>query len=888
MKTTPIEARDPATTIYRLDNGLRVLIREDHFAPVAALQVWVGAGAADERAIEAGVAHVHEHMLFKGTANRGLGEIASAVESAGGRINAWTSWNETVYHIVLASAYADQGIDVLADAVRNSSFDADELDKELEVVLEEWKRGEDSPSRRVFNSLFATAFREHPYRNPVIGTEESIKGLTREKVLDFFGRFYTPNNVTVIVVGDVDTAHVKQVVADKFGDWQAREIQRPERKLEPQQQGLRFDTISMDVRETQLALAFHVPSARHADAPLLDLLAFVMGGGETSRLYRRLVITEQLANSAGTFAYTPPDPGLLVTTISLEAEDLDRAYATTIEELAALRKAPISQEELERARINLESDFVFRYETVQGQAREVGYLLTVHDDPNYDHEYLRAIREATVEDLQRVALRYINRDNLTVVSLLPSDAANRLSAEDAAAGAAPLATEVEMAAAPAEAHDSHDSSADQAAAVRRSETTAPRLFKLDNGIRLIIAEHHDVPVFAVRAVMLGGVLAETAATNGISNFAAEMLTRGTTKRSRKQLAEDIESIAGSLNGFSGHNSLGVAGSFLSDHFAEATELFLETLQQPAFAREEVEQARRELLLAIKNREDDTAHIAFDLAFATVYPDHPYGMTTLGETASVSKISAQDLRRFYARALNPEALVVTVVGDVDLKSVVSELGGALGGIAKVDDPFVLPAPAPAPEGVRSNTRSSERHQAHLVVGFPSVTVRDPDRYALSVLDNILSGQSGRLFYELRDRQSLAYSVTSFFTKGLAKGLFGAYIGTDPSNTEVAMKGLLAELQKVRSSDVSAEELERAARYLIGSRAISLQTNGAMSEDMAFNELYGLGYLAGREYADKIKAVSLADVRRVAEKYLDPDIRAEIIVGPPEALKAAGKN
>jgi len=304
------EGADPATTVYQLPNGMRVLMREDHFAPVAALQVWVGAGGADENEIEAGVAHVHEHMLFKGTSNRGVGEIAAEIESSGGRINAWTSWNETVYHIVVASRYADTGLEVLADAVRNSSFDPKELDKELGVVLEEWKRGEDSPSRRVFESLFDTAFTVHPYRRPVIGTKESIEGLTRERVLSFFGRFYAPNNMTLVIVGDIDTEHMKAVVDKAFGDFAAHEIPRPARPAEPQQTALRFQTDRMDVRESQLALGFHVPGATHPDAPLLDMLSFVMGGGESSRLYKKLVAQSELATSIGAFAYTPPDPGL--------------------------------------------------------------------------------------------------------------------------------------------------------------------------------------------------------------------------------------------------------------------------------------------------------------------------------------------------------------------------------------------------------------------------------------------------------------------------------------------------------------------------------------------------------------------------------------------------
>jgi zinc protease len=872
------KSSDPATTVYELPNGMRVLIREDHFAPVAALQVWVGAGAADEDDIEAGVAHVHEHMLFKGTSNRGVGEIAAEIESSGGRINAWTSWNETVYHIVVASRYADTGIEVLADAVRNSSFDPTELDKELGVVLEEWKRGEDSPSRRVFDALFQTAFTTHPYRRPVIGTKESIEGLTRERILSFFGRYYAPNNMTLVVVGNVDTAHMKAVIARAFGDFEKREIPRPVRPAEPPQTALRFRSERMDVRESQLAFGFHVPGATHRDAPLLDMLAFVLGGGESSRLYRRLVATSELATSVGAFAYTPPDPGLFVVTASLEAEDMDAAYEAAVSELSRIIAEGPTEEELARARLNLESDFVFRYETMQGQARELGYFLTVYGDPAYDRVYLAALNRATAADLQEVARRYLRPENLTVVTLLPKTAHETLTEAKTRVYAGVLSVEPTPAAASKRAAGKGLEITPPSAAT--PNPLDPQLVALSNGVRLIVAEHKGVPVFSIRAAMLGGVIAETADDNGISNFVAEMLTRGTRTRSREQLAAETESMAASLSGFSGHNSLGVSGTFLSATFDRAIPMFLEVLREPAFDASETEKTRRELLLSIKNRDDDTSRVAFDLAFRTVYPDHPYGMTPLGEHESVAQLGVNELSAFHTRALDPRNLVVTVVGDVDAARVRQVLGRELEKLTRGADPIRVPDPAPLPTDVRRGFKKTERRQAHVVLAYPSVDYDDPDRFPLSVLDNILSGQGGRLFYELRDRQSLAYSVTAFFTKGLARGLFGGYIATDPGNAGVAISGLLAEFAKLRDRPAEPAELARAQRYLIGAREIGLQTNGAMAEDMTFNELYGLGYKAGWEYADEISAVTLEDVQRVARQYLDPKLRTEIVVGPPD--------
>jgi zinc protease len=871
----PMSSSDPDTRIFTLDNGMKVVIREDHFAPVVAQQVWVEIGGADEVGPEAGAAHVHEHMLFKGTARRGVGEIAGAVESSGGSINAWTSWDHTVYHLVLASRFAAEGIDILADAMQFSSFDPGELHKELGVVLEEWKRSQDSPSNRVYDMMFETAYSAHPYKRPVIGTEQSIKGLDRDLITSFYKRYYAPSNMTLIVVGDVDSAAMEREIRAKFGSFTDHPVQRVKRPVEPEQNEIRFATSTMDVQEAQLAIGFHIPDANHKDTPALDVLAHILGGGESSRVYRRLVAEESVATSAGTFAYTPPDPGLFLATASYEPVDEAKVLSGLVEETAKIRDFPVTEEELERARTNLESDFVYRSQTVQGQSRELGYAIVVHKDPNYADKYIRQLRAITAADVQRVARKYLVPANMTTVSLLPTGSKETLTLAAVQAASQPLASKKPQ----VEASSKNTvAKASKPVGSTRADTE-PKLVTLPNGVRLIVQEHHAVPMFSVRAAVLGGLLAERPVNNGISNFVAEMLTRGTAKRSREQLAASIESLAGDLGGFAGRSSFGVAGTFLSEYTNQGLNLTLEVLLDPAFPADEVEKTRREILLAIKSRADESAQVAFDLAYKTVYPEHPYGMTTLGETESISRLTGEDLQRYYDAVLDPESLVVTVVGDIDSDQVIQKLSTALQRVQGDGVPFQEPERAERPERIRRARIDTNRKQSHVVVAFPGVAMKDPDRYALSVLDTVLSRQGGRLFYELRDKAALAYTVSSFSTEGYAPGLLGGYIATDPANETRALAGLLTEFEKIRGEEVRPEELERAQRYLIGNYEIALQTNSAIAENMTFMELYGLGYLEGRKYGTHINAVDSGAVRTAADRFLTLDSRAEAIVGPP---------
>jgi zinc protease len=867
---------DADTHIYRLANGMRVVIREDHFAPVVAQQVWVQAGGADETEIEAGIAHVHEHMLFKGTARRGVGEIAGAVESSGGSINAWTSWDHTVYHLVLASRFAAEGIDILADATQHSSFDPAELQKELGVVLEEWKRSQDSPSSRVYDMMFATAYGAHPYRRPVIGTQASIKGLTRELITDFYRRYYSPSNMTLIVVGDVNVEQMKREIEAKFGPFADHEVARPKRPLEPEQKATRFASSTMDVQEAQLALGWHIPDANHKDTPALDVLAHILGGGESSRVYRRLVAENPLATTAGAFAYTPPDPGLFLATASYEPADEKAVLDALLEETGKIRDYPVTEAELSRARINLESDFVYRSQTVQGQSRELGYSIVVHKDPNYADKYISFVRQVTPADVQRVARKYLTLENMTGVSLRPTGTPETLTLAALLEAGKRLQTEDPAVA--ASTRNGAGKAVKQTAAPRPD--TEPRLVTLPNGVRVIVQEHHAVPMFSVRAAVLGGLLAERPENNGISNFVAEMLSRGTVTRSREQLAAEIESLAGDLGGFAGRSSFGVSGTFLSQYVNEGMALTLDVLLNPDFPEVEVEKTRRELLLAIKNRADESAQVAFDLAYKTVYPDHPYGMTTLGEAESISRMTAEQLRQYYSSVLDPESLVVTVVGDINSDAIIEGLTKHLARVTGDGIPFVMPDAAKMPNAIRRTRIDTNRKQSHLVVAFPGVAMQDPARYSLSVLDTVLSRQGGRLFYELRDKQALAYTVSSFSTEGYAPGILGGYIATDPANEGTALKGLLDEFEKIRDTDIKPEELERAQRYLIGNYEIALQTNSAIAENMTFQELYGLGYLEGRKYGQYINAVDASKVRAAADRFLKLDVRAEAIVGPPK--------
>ena len=851
---------------YELDNGLTVILQEDHTAPVVALQAWVAVGSADEREHEAGLAHVHEHMLFKGTATRGVGEIAATVEGSGGNINAWTSYDQTVYHIVTASRYADTALDVLGDAIQRSAFDENELSRELEVIQEEIKRSDDTPGRVLTQSLFRTSFSNHPYGLPIIGSSESVASFTREDVVTFFQRWYRPGNLTLVVVGDFQPDAMRASINDVFGAFDGAAGVRPGRAAEPAQTELRSIVTPKDVQEGHLAVGFHAPGLSGDDVPAPELLSILLGQGESSILFRELKRHNPIATDVYCYLYTPREPGLLMVGANFDTnddpQDPQAVLAALSEQIFRLREVTVSRRDLRRALTMLESETVYERETVQGRANRLGYFNVVAGDLAFERRFMELARQVTPDEIRRVAREYLRPENMTVAYVLPEALAGTVTTAGIEETVSSQYADVAQLAA------GNGLEPDERGVVRR---------QFPGGLTLLIQEDHGVPLVSVRSVFPGGLRFEDEANNGVNNFVAELLTAGTESRSAHEIAQDIESMAGALGGYSGRNSIGLQLEVLSAHFEEALELFGECLNHSVFPADEVERIRRQILSEIASQDDNLAGAAFRQMHRTLFSEHPFRLDVLGTRETVENLSSDDLRAFYERHLSTSYMTLAVVGDVDAHHVIEAVERVFN-VTSTAEPLDVEVPSvPARERVEV-TSHRERQQSHLVLAFPSVRVGDDDRYALEVLAAILSGQGGRLFLELRDRQSLAYSVVAFNLVGLDGGYFASYIATSPAKIEEAITGMERELARIQDEPVPDEELGRAQRYLVGQREISQQRVGNRAAYLAFDEAYGLGHDNHYQHSERILAVTPADVQRVARQYLNLETGVLSIIRP----------
>jgi len=855
---------DPRIHFEVLPSGLTLLLREARSVPVAALQIWTRVGSADEGPGESGLAHFHEHMLFKGTARRGVGEVAGEVEGLGGQINAWTSFDATAYHATLPADVLAQGLDVLVDAVRRPTFPEEEVAREIGVVLEEIARSEDDPGHVIGDAVFAECYRAHPYRRPILGTRESVSAITRERLQAFHRRWYAPDRFVVVAAGDFDADALAAQVRDAFAD-AAPSGAAAARPAEPEQTALRTVVLQRPFERTALDLSWVTTPLAHEDTPYLDLLAFVLGEGDSSRLVRRVKERDGLADRIDASSYTPLDAGLFSVTVDLDPERVEDCLAAVSREVERLRSEPVRREELEKAAANFLAMEHYERESVNGMAGKLGSFQVLAGDWRREAGYMRAIRTATPADLLRVAQRYLAPERLTVGALLPE-------------AAAPLAEK--------RIHDAVERGAGRARRVvqaRRAEAGDATLqsYALGSGATLHVLPRRDVGVVAVRAAMLGGLLAETEATAGIGQFLTDLWMRGTRSRSAADLARTIESLAADLDGFSGRNSLGLGLDVTSERLEPALDLFAEVLLEPSLDAEELERQRRETLAALVRREDRLGVKTFDLLQAGLYPGHPYGLPAQGTESSVKALSRAALLEHHGRLVRAENLVLAVAGDADPDRIAEGLSQRL---SEIDDaPFVAPASpplAPLPDGMHVVEQRKAREQAHLALGFRGLTVDDEDRYALEVIAQLLAGQGGSLFLELRDRRSLAYSVSAMNVEGMAPGLFATYIATSPERLDEAREGMLAELRKVLDAPPGEAELARARRYLIGGHAIDGQRSASRALHAALDARYGLGPDASRRYTERIRAVAPDDVLRVARRVLTLDRCILAQIHPPD--------
>ena len=868
---------------YSLPNGLEVILGEDHRLPLVAVNLWYHVGPANERAGRTGFAHLFEHMMFEGSQHTGPKSHNRYLEAAGASdINGSTDFDRTNYYETLPSNQLELALWLESDRMGYllGMLDRERLTNQRDVVRNERRQTtENAPYGLVEEELFHQLFpADHPYHADVIGSHEDIEAARLKDVRDFFRQHYTPKNCTMVIVGDIDPAKAKALVQKYFGSIPSGPAVPPITATAPVITGERRATVSDQVELPKVYMGWISPTAYQPGDAEASLLAELLGGGKSSRLYKTLVYEKQIAQDVSVTNQSlrlgsvfeiqaTARPGIKI-------EDLEKAIN---DELAAIRTDGPTQAELDRARNLIQTRRIASIEGYGGRADRLNLYNQYLHDPNYLAKDLDRYDRANISDLKRVAADVLRPNARVVVYGVPGkkviDDPPRASSD----------ADQEKATASSQAGTMPDETwrAKPPLAGPPSRLTLPvaASFKLPNGLTVLHVEQHQFPLVTAELVVLGGAGTNPIEKPGLSSFTSQMLSEGTDRRSSTQIADDVAQIGASLRNDSTSDFASAYLRTLTPNREAALDLLSDITLRPKFDPTEIERVRKQRQTDILQIQDDPFQVAFGVLLKTVYgSNHPYGYRSLGTEAANSTLTRDDLISSWNKNYAPTNSALVLVGDLDASEArrLAEkyFGSWQGTPAKQLTPTLVPSTA---RGIYLVDKPGAP-QTMVLVGGAGVSRSTSDYVPLEVMNNVLGGLfSSRINMNLREEHGYTYGGFSFFDYRRGPGLFLAGGGIRTDSTAPAVGEVFKELERIRTSAPSPEELKLAKGAFSLSLAGLFETSGQTAGTIGDLFVYDLPLAHYQQLPGKIDAVTAEDVRMVAERYVHPDTAVVVGVG-----------
>jgi len=808
------------------------------------------------------MAHLFEHMFFKGSKKfPGSEEIAQHVSMLGGSTNAGTIYDSTNYYFVLPKEGFIRGVEIQADAIAHPLFDIEELRKECEVVIEESNRKLDNPPALATERMYAIAFQKHRMKRWRIGSNEVLRNIRRENLVAFFETLYRPSNIILTIAGDVNHEEAVAVVERTFGEIPAGSPTKDRGPVEEPQTEFRFGEGFGDVKQSFSVFGWHTPGEDHPDEEALEILASILGSGRYSRFYRN-VVGPGSANSASASNSVFEDVGIFTIRASLSDENLSTVDSRIMDEIERMKQSGPSEFELQLSRNRIESGFVFQLEEVLGQAQTLAYFES-RGGFELMTSYLKKVESLTAASIAEVASRYLTPGNMTLYRYRPS-------------GAKPsFAIQVERELSEAASRSNHDPVESiplppSPQSLRpASAGSALQRFVLRNGMTLFVREVAGTPTVSASVFFRGGRVFENSSNAGITQLMARTMRRGTASRSAEQIDREIEFLGTGLGIVIDEDYFGFKLDIIQKHLAAGFAILSDVICNPLFPDDGLAEEKHLQLASIQRSWDSSSERPFQLFSSAYYGNHPYGLPETGFASSVDPIVAESLRQWYGETVVADDALLVVVGDVRADDVHSLMESSLGAIGRRPSRRPVVPPVLIPQARIEVTEYRDRKQSAVVVGFPSVPPRHPDWIVIRLIQDITSGLAGTFFAELRARRSLAYTVFAGDSSRDLAGAFVGYIASDASKESDAKEGLITEIHRLGTDGIQPEDLERARSYVAGSMKIRLQTNSALASEITQHYLYGLGLDFTERFLERVRTISLEEVRDVAKKYLSHD-------------------
>lgn len=856
---SPTQAMASAPVVERLQNGLTVLIQKDDRFPLVSERLYVHAGSAYETPDQAGVSHLLEHMVFKGTKKRAPGEVAADVEAVGGSINAGTSMDYTVYYVDMPSKEWKLGLDVIADMAFGATIDPKELESERKVVLSELERGEDDPNRVLFKRTQQNLWPGTAYGWPVIGYPETVKAQSAEDIRAYVKLHYQPQAMTLVVVGDVEVQEALDEAERVFGGLANDRSLTPMSLLPsiPVMTGPKLTVERGAWNKVYCMLALPGPSLHSDEEVGLEVLGQLLGGDRTSFLYRKYRYDRQLVDEISCSYMSMERTGMLVISATLDADKAQEFWRELTADLGRIKAVDFTDEQLARARLNLEDSMFRSKETLNGLASKLGYFQFFEGSYKAEDDYIYALRHVDREQLQGLLEAYFHSNRLAGTFLVPQDA--KLD-EDGL-------SKTLLAAWPANANDEDT---DESANVGALTTV-----DLGKGRTLVLMPDSTLPYASLDLVFSGGNQLLQPDQQGLASLTARVLTKGAAGQNATSIQEYLADRAASVGADAGIQQFAMRARYPSRFSGDVLKNFRETLLQPDFPEEEIARERISQAASIKARRDRPLGLAFMELFPFLFPDDPLGYYRDGQPEEIMSFERQDIVDFWNKQRS-QPFVLSVCGTFDP----DEVEGLARDLAAKLDAIESPKPGEPrwTDKAELDLHLAERNQAHLLLLFKAPPRGHEDGVGLSLLRDSISGMGGPLFRELRDKQGLGYTVSAMFWQTPMAGFMTFYIGTEPAKMDQAREGFHKVIEELRTKPLPDEDVDRGKRQMLGDYYRDHQSLGSRSAETA--SLLNQGFPADYNELNIAKAQKLSpeDLRQLAEKYLVWDKAYTVTVTP----------
>jgi zinc protease len=877
-----------------LDNGLRVITLEQHTCPIIAVHLWYHVGSKDERPERQGFAHMFEHMMFRGTDRIGPKDHFDYIRRTGGDCNAYTSFDQTVYIQSLPANQLELALWLESERMGFLRIDQTSFDTERKVVEEERRLGLNRPYGTVPEKLLAEIFKVHPYGWSAIGKISHLRATETQELRDFWMRYYVPNNATLVMVGDIHHEEA-QKLAQKYFGWMPREAEPPRIAIkEPMPVKAREITLQEDNAPAPIVgVGWRTIPSRHEDAIPLDLLAHILGTGNSSRLYRQLVADKQLAVMALAMPFSLEQEGFFgaVAILAPFGGDTKKVRGALQNELERIRTEPVSDRELTKAKNQMLAAQITRNFTVESKATLLGGAAVLEGDLSRVNNRLERIRKVTADDLRRVAKTYLAPERsflITVERNLLGSVLGQRSAEIKREEEAPITAKPETNPPPpgkAGLRRPADFPA-QAPSAKVLESGSPfshSSHRLTNGLKIIVVPNRNVPYVTIHLGLLAGASTET--KPGTASMALGMLTKGTQKHTEKELADELETYAIDLSGDATLDTSSVSAGCLTEHLDRALTLLAEVVQTPTFPETEFDKLRKQVRTSLAVSAAEPSYKAERELRRRLYGSHPYARTPSGEIEDLDALKAADLAPWWTTYARPDQATLIFAGDVEAEKAV-ELAQKVLGDWKAQGPkheTQLPAlPQAGPTQIFLVDHPGV--QSQIRVGQLAIKRDHPDYAIARVVSDYFGGAFGaRLNETIRVKKGLTYGAGGGYRPSRFAGEFTIRTFSKTESTAEAVQAVLDEFQRLLKEPPSDKELADTKSYSLGSVARQRQTPQQVAGELWTIELNGLPEDDFEKTLEKVSHTDAPACQRLVHETLDPSKVVCVVVGPAAKIQ-----